>query len=130
MSYKRQKIFVFPALHTRTKSSGPTALHLRADDLLGLLKALRSHFLGLLYTLLPCLMLMCQKRIGRFIRERWGMFDANMTYIEYNWLPSYLVGWSFTRVHSTGLRRYTPHYLADFLNLFSIFTGLLNIRWQ
>jgi PIF1 helicase. len=32
---KRQKLFVFPALHTRTKSSGPTALRLRADDLLG-----------------------------------------------------------------------------------------------
>lgn len=31
-----QEIFVFPALHTRTKSSGPTALRLRADDLLGL----------------------------------------------------------------------------------------------
>lgn len=33
---RRQKIFVFPALHTRTKSSGPTALRLRADDLLSL----------------------------------------------------------------------------------------------
>jgi hypothetical protein len=33
---RHQKIFVFPALHTRTKSSGPTSLRLRADDLLGL----------------------------------------------------------------------------------------------
>lgn len=33
---KNQKIFVFPAFHTRTRSSGPTDLRLRADDLLGL----------------------------------------------------------------------------------------------
>lgn len=59
-----------------------------------------------------------------------GMFDANMTYNEYNWLPSYFVGWSFARGHSAGLRRYTPHYLTDLLNPFSIFTGLLDIRWQ
>jgi hypothetical protein len=32
---RHQKIFVFPA-HTRTRSSTPTALQLRADDLLGL----------------------------------------------------------------------------------------------
>jgi hypothetical protein len=33
---RHQNIFVFPALHTRTRSSGPTSLQLRADDLLGL----------------------------------------------------------------------------------------------
>jgi hypothetical protein len=33
---KHQKIFIFPALHTRTSSSGPAAPHLHADDLLGL----------------------------------------------------------------------------------------------
>lgn len=33
---RHQKIFIFPALHTRTKSSGPIPLQLRADDLLGL----------------------------------------------------------------------------------------------
>jgi hypothetical protein len=31
-----QKIYIFPALHTRTKSSSPTNLRLHADDLLGL----------------------------------------------------------------------------------------------
>ncbi|KAH7021702.1 hypothetical protein B0J12DRAFT_746516 [Macrophomina phaseolina] len=31
---RRQKIYVFPALHTRTKTTGPTNLRLRADDLL------------------------------------------------------------------------------------------------
>jgi hypothetical protein len=33
---RHQKIYIFPALHTRTKSTGPTNLRLRADDLLGL----------------------------------------------------------------------------------------------
>jgi hypothetical protein len=33
---RRQKIIIFPALHTRTKSTGPMNLRLRADDLLGL----------------------------------------------------------------------------------------------
>jgi hypothetical protein len=29
-----QKVYIFPALHTRTKSTGPTNLRLRVDDLL------------------------------------------------------------------------------------------------
>jgi hypothetical protein len=33
---RRQKIYIFPALHTRTKSTRPTNLRLRADDLLAL----------------------------------------------------------------------------------------------
>lgn len=33
---RQQKIFIFPALHTRTRSAAPTDLQLRADDLLGL----------------------------------------------------------------------------------------------
>jgi hypothetical protein len=33
---RHQKIYIFPALHTRTKSTGPTNLRLHADDLLGL----------------------------------------------------------------------------------------------
>jgi hypothetical protein len=33
---RHQNIIVFPAFHTRTRSSGPTPLQLRADDLLGL----------------------------------------------------------------------------------------------
>jgi hypothetical protein len=31
---RSQKVFIFPALHTRTKSTGPVNLRLRADDLL------------------------------------------------------------------------------------------------
>jgi hypothetical protein len=33
---RHQKVFIFPALHTRTRSSGPTNLRLHADDLLGI----------------------------------------------------------------------------------------------
>ena len=33
---RHQRIFIFPALHTRTRSSRPTDLTLHADDLLGL----------------------------------------------------------------------------------------------
>src|SRR5579871_1803976 len=31
---RSQKIYIFPALHTRTKSTGPVNLRLRIDDLL------------------------------------------------------------------------------------------------
>lgn len=50
---RHQKIIVFPALHNRTRSSGPTDLSLRADDLLGLPeKGAKIPFPGLiLYTL-------------------------------------------------------------------------------
>lgn len=33
---RHQRIIIFPAVHTRTRSSGPTDLTLHADDLLGL----------------------------------------------------------------------------------------------
>lgn len=33
---RHQKVYIFPAIHTRTRNSGPTNLRLRADDLLGL----------------------------------------------------------------------------------------------
>jgi hypothetical protein len=33
---RQQKVIIFPALHTRTRSSDTTDLQLRADDLLGL----------------------------------------------------------------------------------------------
>jgi hypothetical protein len=33
---RHQKVFIFPAIHTRTRSSGPTNLRLHADDLLAI----------------------------------------------------------------------------------------------
>ena len=50
---RQQKIIIFPALHTRTRSSNTTDLQLRADDLLGLPEQdSRVPFPGLiLYTL-------------------------------------------------------------------------------
>lgn len=50
---RHQKIFAFPALHTGTRSSGPAALQLRADDLLGLPEqGAKVPFLGIIpYTL-------------------------------------------------------------------------------
>jgi hypothetical protein len=35
---QHQKVFIFPALHIYTQSSGPTNLRLHADDLLGIPK--------------------------------------------------------------------------------------------
>jgi hypothetical protein len=35
---RHQYIYIFPAIHTRTKSTGPTNLRLCADDLLGVLE--------------------------------------------------------------------------------------------
>jgi hypothetical protein len=35
---RHQKVFIFPALHTRTRSSSPTNLRLHADDLLSIPK--------------------------------------------------------------------------------------------
>jgi hypothetical protein len=53
---RRQKIIIFPALHTRTKSTGPMNLRLRADDLLGLSeKEPRSHSRAFSYTPEICL---------------------------------------------------------------------------
>ncbi|KAJ5367847.1 hypothetical protein N7541_001788 [Penicillium brevicompactum] len=55
-----QKIFVFPALHTRTRSSSPADFRLRADDLLGLPEqGAKVPFPGLiLYTLsMPAMVL-------------------------------------------------------------------------
>ncbi|KAJ5198759.1 uncharacterized protein N7498_007876 [Penicillium cinerascens] len=57
---KRQRILIFPALHTRTRSSAPTDLTLHADDLLGLPEqGAKIPFPGLiLYTLsMPTMLL-------------------------------------------------------------------------